>query len=78
MQRLQIDDRRRCFAPAMPEDPGRAFKKLALPLRDLVGVNIELLRLFGQRLFALQGGQGHLRLECRRVVPTRSFGHNLS
>jgi hypothetical protein len=56
----------------MPENPGRAFKQLGFPLRDLVGVNVELLRQLGQRLLALQGGQGHLRLECRRVVPTRS------
>ena len=62
----------------MPENPGCAFKKLSLPLRDLIGVNVELLRQFGQRLLALQGGQGHFRLESRRVVPTRSFGHNLS
>ena len=63
---------------AAPEYPGRAFEKLRLPLRDLVGVDIELLRQLGQRLLALDRGQGHLRLEGRCVVPAGSFRHRLS
>jgi hypothetical protein len=47
-------------------------------LRDLIGVNVELLRQLGQRLLALDGGQSHFRLECRAVVPARSFRHRLS
>jgi len=62
----------------MPENSGGAFKQLGPPSRYLVGVNIELLRQFGQRLFALQSGQDLFRLENRRVVPMPLFGHTLS
>src|SRR6202162_496154 len=61
-----------------PEYPGRPSQKLRLPLRDLIGVNVELLRQLGQRLLALQSSQCHFRLECRAVVPARSFRHRLS
>ncbi len=47
MKSLQIDRRRPGHDPAMPEDAGRPFEKLTLPLRDLVGVDIELLRQLG-------------------------------
>jgi hypothetical protein len=39
---------------------------------------VELLRQFGQRLLTLKGGQGHLRLESRSVIPAGSFGHVVS
>src|SRR3954447_4689381 len=41
-------------------------------------MNVELLRQLGQRLLALDGGQSHLRLESRCVVPTWSSGHCFS
>src|SRR4051794_32484428 len=41
-------------------------------------MHVELLGQLGQRLLALHGGQGHLRLEGRGVVPTRSSRHRLS
>lgn len=43
--------------------------KLGLPLRDLVGVHIKLLRQLHQRLVAAQGCHRHLRLERRCVIP---------
>ncbi len=61
-----------------PEYSGSPLKKLRLPLRDLIDVNVELLRQFDQRLLALQGSQRHLCLECRAVVPADSFRHRLS
>jgi hypothetical protein len=42
------------------------------------GVNIDPLRQISQRIFALQGGQGHIRLENQRAVPACSLGHDLS
>ena len=75
MKSLQIDRRRPRIAFPAPENAGRAFEKLTLPLRDLVGVDFELLRQLGQRLLALDRGQRHLRLEGRRVVPTGSLRH---
>src|SRR4051812_10171941 len=60
------------------EYPGCPVEKLRLPLGDLVGMNVELLRQLGQRLLALDGGQSHLRLESRCVVPTWSSGHCFS
>src|SRR3954471_14162735 len=41
-------------------------------------MNVELLCQLGQRLVASEGGQSHLRLESRCVVPARSFRHGLS
>jgi hypothetical protein len=41
-------------------------------------MNIELLSQLDQRLLALHGGQSHLRLENRCVVPARSSRHGLS
>ena len=69
MKRLQIDRRRPGLDFAMPENTGRAFEQLSLPMRDLVRMDIELLRQLGQRLLALDRGQSHLRLERRCVVP---------
>src|SRR4051794_24997941 len=41
-------------------------------------MHVELLGQLGQRLLALHGGEGHLRLEGRGVVPARSSRHRLS
>ena len=78
MQALQIDDRSRRFALVLAEHPSRSFEKLGFPLGDLIGVDVELLRQFGQRLLPLHGGQSHLRLEGCCVVPARSLAHGLS
>jgi DNA replication protein DnaC len=43
VQHLQIH-RRRCLSRSAAEQPGRPVKHLSLPCRDLVGVNILLLR----------------------------------
>ena len=51
------------------------FQKLLLPLRDEVRVDLVTLGQFNDRLFSLQGIQGYLCLECRRVVPSWSFCH---
>jgi len=79
MKRLQIH-RRRC-GPGFrftTKNACGAFQKLALPLCDLVGMHIKLLRQLRKRLFALDRGQGHLRLEYRCVVPTWTSAHLLS
>src|SRR5208337_4639050 len=41
-------------------------------------MDVKLLRQFRQRQLAPDGGQCHLRLECRGVVPARSSAHVLS
>ena len=57
---------------------GSPYLKLRLPLRDLIGVDVELLRKLSQGSFALDGGKRHLRLKSRCVVPARSSAHCLS
>jgi hypothetical protein len=47
-------------------------------VRDLIGVDIELLSQFGQRLLALDCGQSHFRLESRSVVSTGALPHLIS
>jgi hypothetical protein len=79
MQYRQIHCRPLTVAAAIrSKNPGCPVEKLRFPLRDLVGMNVELLRQLGQRLFALDGSQSHLRLESRCVVPARSSGHCFS
>ena len=63
---------RLAFLCRRQEDSCRRFQQLRLPLRDLVGVNIELLRQFCQCLVALQCGYRDFRLERGGVVPSRS------
>jgi hypothetical protein len=75
VKELQIDRRRRRFRLVASENARRAFEKLTTPLRDLVRMDVKLLRKFGQGLLALDRGQRHLRLEGRRVVPASSFPH---
>src|SRR4051812_13896834 len=77
MQRLHVDGRRSRFR-LRAEHPGRPLQELSLPGRDLVGMNIELLRQLSQRLLAPHGSQGHLRFESRRVVPAWSSAHRYS
>jgi hypothetical protein len=47
-------------------------------LSDLVRVNMELLRQFGQRLIAVDRGQGYFRFEGRRVIPAGQFAQRPS
>src|SRR3954452_6472528 len=77
MKRLHVDGRRSRLR-LRTEHPGSPLQELSLPGRNLVGMNIELLRQFGQRLLTPYGSQGHLRFECRRMVPAWSFAHCLS
>src|SRR3954447_1307800 len=79
VQRLHIDGGRGRFRSRLrTEHPGSPLQELSLPRRNLVGMDIELLRQFGQRLLTPHGGQGHLCLECRRMVPAGSSAHRLS
>src|SRR5215213_5398248 len=77
MQCLHIDGRRSRFR-LRTEHPGSPVQELSLPGRNLVGMDIELLGQFGQRLLAPYGSQGHLRFESRRMVPAWSSAHRLS
>ena len=52
--------------------------QLRARLRDLVRMHVELLGHLGQHLLALYGGQSHLRLGSRCVVPAWSSRHYLS
>src|SRR5467141_3856593 len=78
MQRLHIDGRRgRRHAPRS-ENSGSSPLQLRLPCRNLIGVDVEMLRQLSYRPVALDGGKRHLRLEGRCVVPARSSVHGLS
>jgi len=48
------------------ENACRSLKELVFPLFDLVGMHIELLGQFHQRLFAADGGERHFCLESGR------------
>ena len=77
MQRLDI--RRAGLALGRGgEELQRPLQELGLPLRDLVGVDVELLRELGKGSIPFQGGQGHLGLERGRVIPSRPFHGLLS
>jgi hypothetical protein len=55
-----------------------ALLQSSLPLRDLVRMNIELLRKFSQRLLPLQSCQGHLRFKNPCVIPAGTSRHRCS
>ena len=55
MQRLQVD-RRLWRRMLTAEDVGRSVEQLVLSVGDLVGMHVMLLRQFGQRLVASNGG----------------------
>src|SRR5215204_5622971 len=79
MERFDVDCRCTWLGlGSRPEYPGSPFEQQRLPGRDLVRMDVELLRQFSQRLLALDGGYSHLRLEGRAVVPARSSRHRLS
>jgi hypothetical protein len=50
-----------------------ALLQLRAPQPDLVWVDLELLRPLDQYPVGLDRGDGHLRLECCRMVTARSF-----
>jgi hypothetical protein len=53
MERLDINARSGGVRVGLrPKHPGSSFLKLRLPLRDLVGMDVELLRQVGKRLLA--------------------------
>ncbi len=49
MQRLHVHSRSRFSLRVRAKDARGTFQELGAPLRDLVGVNVELLSQFGQR-----------------------------
>ena len=53
----------RAVAAARTEHIGSPFLDLCFPRRDLIGVDVELLRKLSQCSIALDGGKRHLRLE---------------
>ncbi len=65
-------------APAVrrPRTRQRHPPAAGFPIADPVGVDIELLGQFGQRLLAPEGGQGYFRLGGR-VVATGSSAHQM-
>jgi hypothetical protein len=78
MQRLHIDGPRGRRRAPRSENSGSSPLQLRLPCRDLIGVDVEMLRQLSYRPVALDGGKRHLRLEGRCVVPARSSVHGLS
>src|SRR5258706_3475835 len=61
-----------------PENITSPTLELRLPRRNLIGVNIEMLRQLSQRSVAVDGGERHLGLEYRCVVPALSSAHRFS
>ena len=78
MEFLHVDRRWGFGLAVATENLGSPFKKLIPPLLDLVGVDVELLRQFRQRLLALDRSQRCLRLESRGVVAANSSRHGVS
>ena len=76
-KRLQIDAGAALRSRRVRTRPPR-LRAAGLPWRDLVRVNIEKLRQFGQRLLAFDRRQCHFRLEGRCVVAAWSSRHGLS
>ena len=59
----------------LAEDGWGSVQELALPLGDLVGMNVEALGDHDDGLLAIDGFQSHLGLEGRRMVAPWSSGH---
>src|SRR4051794_22224650 len=73
MERFDVDCRYTWLGlGCRPEYRGSPFEQQRLPGRDLVRMDVELLRQFGQRPLTFDGGQSHLGLESRAVIPARS------
>ena len=56
---------------------GGPCQQVLLPFRDLGGMHAKLCRQLRQCLLVLDRGNGHLCLECRPVIPSRSL-HRLA
>jgi len=54
-----------------------AVEELAPPRRDLIGMDVELLRQFGERLLCLHGSQSRLCLKRRRMRPAGPLPHRM-
>jgi hypothetical protein len=66
VQRLHVDGGwRRSVAATKTEHIGSATFELRFPRRDLIGVDVELLRQLSQGPIALEGSKRHLCLEGR-------------
>ena len=78
MQRLHVDNRLRRFAAAETKNISRSAFELRFPARDLVWMDVELLRKLHNRSIAFNRRKGHFRFESRCVVPARSSLHDLS
>jgi hypothetical protein len=79
VERLHVDRRRHIgHTAAGAEQPSSRINQLSLPGGDLVRVHIKLLRQFGQRFLALDGGQRHFCLENRGMGPAGSSCHTRS
>jgi hypothetical protein len=60
------------------QDFGCPFRKLHAPGRDLMGLDVDLLGQFGQRLLALDCGKRDVRCGGRALAPARSSRPGLS
>jgi hypothetical protein len=78
VQRLYIHQLLSRRSLGFPKDARRALQKLALPLRDLVGINVKLLGQLGQSLLPPDRRQSYLGLERRRMVPAWTPAHRFS
>jgi hypothetical protein len=58
---------------AVGDNVPRAFQELPLPGRDLIGMNLVLLRQFSQGLVATDRLKGAFGLELGRIDSTGSF-----
>jgi len=73
MKILQVDGAFLRLALLLFEHARRAFRQLAFPGRDLVGMDVEMLHKLGQRFLARDRGQRQLGPECRRMRPGASL-----
>jgi hypothetical protein len=66
VQRLHVHGRlRRSVADARAENIGSPALELRFPRRDLIGVDVELLRQLSQCSVALDAGERNFRFESR-------------
>ncbi len=75
MQRPEIDQRRFLMCTALKHNT-RSLQQLCLPLRNLIGLNVKLLRQLCDRLVALDSCQRDLRFEYPSMIPAWSSWHD--
>jgi len=78
MKPLDVDRRLITATAISTKNPGSPLQQLRTPCRNLVGVNIKLLRQLGQRLLPLDRLQRFPCLERRAVVAAWSLAHIVS